>query len=139
MPLLRQFLSFAVVGVVGFFVDAGVLLLVVNLLGFNVYAGRLLSFAAAATVTWALNARFTFKDTETRSGVGQWLRFICVNAGGALLNFGAYAWMVTNVRFAHQHLPLAVACGSLAGLAVNFTLSRALVFKRSQTTAVTEA
>ena len=140
MPLLRQFLTFAVVGVVGFCVDSGVLLLAVNLLGANVYWGRLLSFAAAATATWYLNARFTFKDarTHTGSGFAQWLRFVCVNAGGAVLNFGVYAWLVTNVVFAHRHLPLAVACGSLAGLAVNFTLSRALVFKPPQTTPLPE-
>ena len=58
MKLAREFLSFAVVGTIGFVVDLGVLYVVAPTLGW--YGGRVLSFLAAASVTWALNRRFTF-------------------------------------------------------------------------------
>lgn len=125
-----QFLRFAVVGTVGFLVDAAVLTLAVAGAGLGPYVARLVSFAAAATVTWYLNRRFTF--AAHREGTGamrQWTRFLAVNALGACINFGVYAALIHTVSLARQHLLLAVAAGSIAGLASNFTMSRAFVFR----------
>jgi len=58
---LTRFLRFALVGTIGFVVDASVLRLVVAIFAINLYAGRLVSFLAAATVTWLLNRTFTFR------------------------------------------------------------------------------
>lgn len=46
-----QFLRFALVGAVGFFVDAGVLQIAVRQIGSDPYVGRVLSFLAAASAT----------------------------------------------------------------------------------------
>lgn len=123
----REFLSFAVVGAVGFVVDLGVLYLLAPTLGW--YGGRVLSFLAAATVTWALNRRFTFG--ERRSGgplAREYLRYLLTMLGGALVNYGAYVltlhWLGGPLAPA-----LGVALGSCAGLVVNFVTARLLVFR----------
>lgn len=126
MKLGREFLSFAVVGAIGFVVDLGVLYLVAPTLGW--YGGRVVSFIAAATSTWALNRRYTF--AERRSGSSIWreyARYLLTMLGGALVNYGAYVlalhWIGGPLAPA-----LGVALGSGAGLVVNFLTARFLVF-----------
>jgi putative flippase GtrA len=127
--ILSQFLRFGTVGVVGFLVDAGVLMLLLRLTSAGLYASRVVSFLSAATVTWFLNRTFTF-DAGSRTTLAQeWFRFICANAIGGLLNFGVYSALVSFSRLFNLHPALAVAAGSLAGLGVNFGLSRAFIFR----------
>jgi putative flippase GtrA len=122
-----QFLRFALVGVVGFVVDAGVLRLVISVFGVNLYTGRVISFLVAVTVTWALNRVFTFRHTGARAA--QWLRFVCVNGLGGAVNFGTYALLVATLSSIRQNPTIAVACGSLVGMGLNFTLMKKVVFR----------
>ena len=55
MKLGREFLSFAVVGAIGFVVDVAVLYLAAPLLGW--YGARVVSFLAAASATPAAGAQ----------------------------------------------------------------------------------
>jgi putative flippase GtrA len=128
MQRLTLFLRFALVGFIGFVVDAGVLRAVVAALGINLYAGRIVSFLTAATVTWALNRSFTFRHKGAARAL-QWARFVCVNAFGACVNLGTYALLVKTLLFAREYPSFAVACGSIAGMGLNFTLMRRLVFR----------
>lgn len=123
----KEFLSFALVGVIGFGVDVGVLYLLAPYAGW--YGARVVSFIAAATVTWLLNRHFTFK--ERRSGASvlrEYTHYLLTMVGGALVNYAAYAltlhWIGGPLAPA-----LGVAMGSCAGLAVNFLSARHLVFK----------
>ena len=125
----RQFLSFAAVGVVGFVVDASALYFAMHVLGAGLYGGRLLSYLAAATTTWALNRGYTFRAQRSQNKFAEWGRFLAANAVGGLVNYATYAILVTWVPMATAHPVLGVAVGSIAGLAVNFLLSRRVVFK----------
>jgi putative flippase GtrA len=126
MKLAREFLSFAVVGTIGFVVDLGVLYVVAPALGW--YGGRVLSFLAAASVTWALNRRFTFAARHSGAIGREYLRYLLTMLGGALVNYGAY---VLTLHWVGGPLApaLGVALGSGAGLAVNFLTARFLVFR----------
>ena len=55
--------------------------------------------------------------------------FMLANLGGFVLNRGTYALLVTFVAEAANQPVIAVAAGAIAGLLVNFTLSRRLVFR----------
>jgi putative flippase GtrA len=125
----RQFLSFAAVGVVGFVVDASALYFAMHVLGAGLYGGRLLSYLAAATTTWALNRSYTFRTQRSHNKFAEWGRFLGANAVGGLVNYATYAILVTWVPMAAAHPVLGVAAGSIAGLTVNFLLSRRVVFK----------
>lgn len=128
--IVQQFLMFALVGTVGFFVDAGTLLFAHHVLGSNLYSGRLLSFLTAATCTWQLNRKLTFRSVGQSDSVWkQWVKFLSANAVGGLINLGVYGVLIARVPVAREHPALAVACGSIAGLFFNFMTSRILVFR----------
>lgn len=127
-----RFLRFALVGTLGFAVDAGVLalLLASGIAGFH--TGRCLSFLAAASFTWALNRRFTFADPEGKGGSGtrggQWARYVAAMTAGAALNYAVYALVLHVLGYSVLLAPLAVAAGSIAGLGLNFLSASRLVF-----------
>lgn len=127
--ILRQALRFAAVGVLGFLVDAGVLMAGRSLLGLDLYSSRALSYVAAVTSTWALNRAFTFKEYASSSKLVEWARFFAANTVGGAVNLGVYAALVNFVPLVREFPVLGVAAGSLSGLGVNFTLSRIYVFR----------
>jgi putative flippase GtrA len=121
-------LRFAVVGAIGFVVDVAALHLFAQALGAGLYLGRVFSFVVAASVTWYLNARFTFR--VGRLSVAQWGRFLAANSSGAAVNYGVYAALIAAGGVPREVPAVAVGCGSLAGLALNFLASRHFVFAR---------
>ena len=128
MPFGR-FVRFAFVGAAGFLVDIAVLYAAFAL-GVGPYSGRILSYLSAATFTWAINRRFTFA-TSAPPSLGEWLRFVLANASGGLVNYLTYAGLVTWGAGLFANPALAVACGSIGGLVVNYTASERLVFRKA--------
>lgn len=136
LPLMGEVFRFGVVGVAGFVVDAGVLALGLHL-GAGPWIGRLLSYIAAATVTFGLNRAWTFRAADRSRPITQdWSLFLLVNLLGFACNYGTYAALVTGVPLVRAYPVLGVAAGSLAGMAGNFVLSRRYVFRRRYETAV---
>lgn len=125
--MAAELLRFGVVGVVGFVVDAAVLTAGIAL-GLGPWVGRVLSYLAAATTTFALNRAWTFRDAASGPPVQQWALFLVVNLVGFAFNYGAYAALVTFVPLVAATPVLGVAAGSLAGMVGNFVLSRRFVF-----------
>jgi putative flippase GtrA len=126
---IEQFLRFGVVGTVGFLVDSAVLLGMMAL-GLGPYGGRVVSYIAAASATFALNRAWTFRTARRDAPVAsQWGRFLALNLVGFAANYGTYAALVASVPLVAQHPVLGVAAGSLAGMFINFGLSRRFVFK----------
>lgn len=124
---IRRFLSFGAVGTIGFVVDSLVLLALLAL-GLGKYSGRVVSFFCAATTTWALNRRFTFRPQAGQRSRQEWSRYLLVNATGGAVNYGVYAGLVTCLPLVARHPVLGVAAGSIAGLAFNYLGSALIVF-----------
>ncbi len=131
-----QVLRFGMVGGVGFLVDAGLLHVLLQL-GLGYYGGRVVSFLAAATVTWILNRSFTFRRETFPDGTsgaihpaGEWLAYLGLMAIGGVVNYGAYALAVAFSEPVRRHPELGVALGSIAGMAINFWSAKTLVFER---------
>jgi putative flippase GtrA len=125
---LREFLSFAAVGVLAFIVDAGVLSLAVWS-GSGPHFGRVLSYLCAVTVSWECNRRFTFSATRTRASLSSWARFAVAQLGGAAVNLGTYFLLIELSPTVARNPVIGVAAGSVAGLAINFTSARLVVFR----------
>lgn len=123
---LPRFLRFALVGATGFLVDIAALYASFAL-GAGLYTGRVISYLCAATFTWGVNRRFTFAS-EVPPSVSEWLKFLVANAGGGLVNYATYAALVSWGTGFIGHPALAVACGSIAGLVVNYLASSRFVF-----------
>ena len=125
----QQLARFAAIGTLAFAVDATTLYFAREALGLGLYAGRVVSFLVAATFTWAMNRRFTFPEARDAPMARQWLEFLTANGVGGLVNYGAYALLVTYVDVVAAHPTLGVAAGSLAGMSFNFGASRGWVFR----------
>jgi putative flippase GtrA len=128
----RQFASFALVGVAGLIVDIAVLYACLWI-GLDYYSGRVCSFLAAVWATWELNRRYTFASSAGGThGTPrpQWWRYLLAMLGGGMVNYLAYS-VVVSLLPGLPFLPaVAVAAGSLAGMLVNFSSAKFLVFER---------
>jgi putative flippase GtrA len=117
------------VGTVGFVVDAGILMILIQLGGMSQLWARFPSVLAAVTVTWWLHRRFTFKAVKRSApSMQEWLRFVLANALGNGLNLALYVVLVG--VFAWRPLP-ALAVASIAAAVVNYCMSARWVFKRT--------
>jgi putative flippase GtrA len=123
-------LKFGAVGVLGFLVDASVLYLAWSGIGLDLYSSRVLSYICAATTTWWLNRSWTFRSTDQRHWA-EWLRFVALNLGGGVVNYTAYALLVTLSPLFGRYPVLAVAVGSLSGMLVNYAVSYLWVFRNT--------
>ncbi len=132
MKVSRQFLSFCVVGTVGFVVDVAILYALSPWTGW--YLGRLFSFLGAATATWHLNRLFTFSDLADTAKFSMWQqywRYIVAMLGGASVNYLAYT-ITLHFNSSSWAPTLGVALGSVAGLLVNFVSARKVAFRTTQ-------
>jgi len=127
---LAEFLRFALVGAAGFVVDIAVLQSWLAVTGDRPYSGQAIAWCVAVTANWWLNRVFTFRDRSPAPLLRQWAHYVAVNSGGAAANYAVYAALVWTVPLCRSFPVLAVAAGTVAGLAFNFLGSRAFVFRR---------
>ncbi|HBK07080.1 MAG TPA: GtrA family protein [Acetobacteraceae bacterium] len=125
--LLAQFLRFGMVGVVGFIIDTATVYALRHPLG--LYGAGAAAYIVAATGNWLLNRLWTFRGQGNGSAHRQWAMFMLTNLVGFVLNRGTYALLVTFVAAAADQPVIATAAGAVAGMFVNFSLSRRVVFR----------
>jgi putative flippase GtrA len=126
-PLLLQFLRFGVVGGIGWVADTATVYALRPFIG--VVAAGLLAYPVAASVTWAINRAWTFRGQGEGSAFAQWLRFLAGNSLGFALNRGTYVVLVSTVGVIADNPVIATAAGAIAGMFVNFHISRKMVFR----------
>ena len=137
MTLLRrleasQFLRFAIVGGLGFFVNEAILYVAIRFLKFDPYLGGIFAFLVTVTFTWGGNRLLTFRDDAARGladVLREWVKFVLANAIGFVANYAVYASLVTFAPKPLNSPYLALAFGTLVGLIFNFTLSKRFVFR----------
>ena len=127
--MTRQFLSFGVIGTLGFIVDASLLVLFNKLLGFDLFSSRLVSFSGAVTTTWYLNRKLTFTDRKDRHVMHEWLFYTILNGIGGLINFAIFMLLVFQNEFLADNPILPLAIASVIAMVFNFTVSKYLVFR----------
>jgi putative flippase GtrA len=86
---IARFLRFALVGGIGFVIDAGLLALLHHGAGLDPFSARLISISASAFTTWRLNRSLTFGASD-RSQAGEGLRYALVAGLTAGLNYVLY-------------------------------------------------
>ena len=134
MKLRQEFMLFAVGGLIGFVVDAGIVQLLVSFAHVNPYTGRVISFLLAATATWWWNRSHTFAARHSgRSLLTEWLHWMALMSGGAAVNYGAFVLCLIEFPGWHRWPALAVAVGSVFAAVVNFVSARTLLFRRAKT------
>jgi putative flippase GtrA len=125
---LVQFLMFGTVGTLGFMVDTATVYALRGSIG--LYGAGMAAYLAGATTTWLFNRLWTFRGLGRGGAVHrQWAKFLVVNLAGFVLNRGTYALLVTFVPLCAEQPVFATAAGAIAGMFVNFSLSRSMVFR----------
>lgn len=128
LRLMVQFVMFGLVGLVGFVIDTGTVYAMRGAVG--LYVAGLAAYFSAATGTWICNRLWTFRHVaRTDPWHVQWGRFLTANLGGFAINRGVYVLLVTFWDLAARQPVLAVLAGALAGMTLNFNLSRKVVFR----------
>jgi putative flippase GtrA len=120
----RHASRFLQVGAVGFAIDAGLLWFFIYQLGLPPILARGISFLVTISVTFVLNARYTF---EVRAKPASMTRYLLVQSLGAVINFASYTWLVLYGPFGQRPL-FALCVGSFLATINNFVLIRHFVF-----------
>jgi putative flippase GtrA len=124
-----QFLKFAVVGTVGFLADASTVYGLRHVIG--IYAAGFAATAVATSVTWLFNRLWTFQGFGGGPIHRQIMLYIAANMVGLLLNRTTFVLLVVFTPVCARYPILAVAAGAVAGMFINFSLSRSMVFRAS--------
>lgn len=124
-----RFLRFALVGAVGFVVDAGVLQALISLAGWGPVEARAVALPTAIFATWLLNRTITFPESHGGPIVASLMRYAAVSAVGATVNFIVYSVLVfaSQAMAALPIVPLAIA--SIVALVVNYLGSKHFAFR----------
>lgn len=125
-----RLVRFALVGGVGFIVDATALTLLVNGLGYGHYVSRAVSFSLAVTVTWLLNRRWVFQ-AGSPSG-REYSGYFAVQLLGAFINLGVYVLVIEIVPSLAAIPVVPLAVGSAVAMFSNYLLARRLVYRHTE-------
>lgn len=128
--MTNRLLRFAVVGTVGFSVDAAVFSLCFYLGQYDPITSRAIAFFCAASATWYGNRRFTFADRDQQVWQ-QWAKFLSVAMVSAIPNFVVFKVVYLMLGASGFGPMLALGAGVLAGMTSNYTISRRWVFNPS--------
>ena len=107
--LLKRLSRFAVVGGLGFVVDAGLTVTLIQA-GMDPFSARLIAIALAMLVTWRLNRALTFGASAT-SQKTEGLRYSAVAVTAATINYASYVALILIIPAIMPVLAIALATG----------------------------
>lgn len=116
----QTFLRFAAAGCVGFAVDAGLLAVLVHVLGVDPYLARAVSFPTAVTATWYINRRLAFAAQASDDKLREWARYFGVSVVGSVVNLAVYSACIFFSGFMFRNPVSALAIASVVALLVNY-------------------
>jgi len=121
-----ELLRFCIVGSIGFVIDSGLTLLFSEAAHWRPELARVVGFLVAATVTWEMNRRFTFRSTASARSL---LPYVLLASVGAAVNFGVFVGWLRLAGTAPLQIVLGIALGAVAALSLNFSVSRRFVYR----------
>jgi putative flippase GtrA len=128
---VRKVSSFIFVGCIGFAIDGGLLTLLTKFYLYDIYFSRLISFSAAAFITWLLNRTYIFKyelNASKPNGV-EYICYLLVQLVGALANLLVFTFLMATYPLMEEILIIPLFIGAIFGLTINFAGANLWVFK----------
>lgn len=120
--------KFAIVGILGFLVDAGILVFGVYVLGLDPIVTRIFSVTTSVLVTWAINRVWTF---EIRKQESAWLelgRYLVGRSVGAACNVAIFAVAINWLPYPLNTPIWATPFSSASTVLINYAMVRLLVY-----------
>jgi putative flippase GtrA len=129
-----EFVRFAITGSIGFCVDLLVLLVLVHAFGVAPLVAKVMSFGVAMPTTWLINHMWTFRrrlGAAAKLSLKEFAAYLAIQLVGAGANYATFAMiLLTTTLTGDFALIVATAAGVCAGMLINFTGNRRLVFRR---------
>jgi len=122
------FSRFTGIGGIGFVIDASILTLLVNAGGMGAIKARAVSFSFAATATWYLNRKWTFRVADGARKGSEYARYLAVQTVGAGINLAVYLFVLYMYPKLASIPVIPLAIGAAFALVFNFVASRYWVF-----------
>jgi len=135
--LLRRWLAFSSVGVLGFAVQFATLLLLAGGLGIHYLVATAIAVELAILHNFLWHQRWTWADRGTMSARHMFGRLLQFNAGTAITSIGGnltLMWMLVSLLGVHYAVANIIAVATLG--IVNFMFCDRLVFRLAQVPAV---
>ena len=125
--VIKQFVKFAIVGAIGTMIDVGLLFVLHEKVGLNLYVSNAISFSAAVLNNYTWNSLWTFGDQDKQHG-RQIVQFLIVSVVGLVLSSLLLALF-------HDGLGLYYLIAKLLSIVIvlfwNFTANRFWTFRES--------
>ena len=122
-----SFVQFALVGASGVIVNLGILTLLLAV-GMTESVALIGGIVTSVATNFLLNRRFTFSDAREGNPAKQFIGFSVASATAGTVQFFVALWLLSiNPQLAPQ---LAALIGIAAGLGINFSMNRFIVFKK---------
>ena len=131
--LAAQIPSFAAIGLIGFFVDAGITFVCAKYAGLPPLFARPPGFIVATIVNFLLNRSITFRHSGAPA-LRAFVRYCGVASAGLAVNYAVYSACVLlapslGIAVRPAILPLFVAAGSGAAMVLTFVGFRFFAFR----------
>jgi len=131
--IAEQIPAFAVIGVIGYCIDAGITFVAARYLGLSPEFARPPGFIVATIVNFALNRAITFRRSRAPVFCA-FLRYCGVASAGLAVNYAVYSACVilaprVGVAVTPAVLPLFIAVGSGVAMVVTFIGFRFFAFR----------
>jgi len=126
--LAPQLTRFAVVGAIGFVVDATVLQSLVSGVGWSPFAARAVSFPVALGCTFGLNRVWTFQGLRLPLARA-YGAYGAIQIVGALINLCVFSICLLLAPPLYERPVIALGIGAAVSLLFNFYATRSVVFR----------
>jgi putative flippase GtrA len=123
--------GFAVVGAIGFLIDASILTLLMTGVGLDHYTARAVSFAVAVTSTWYMNRRWVFDRKSVQMSGREYSSYVVVQIVGATINLLVFVAAIEFIEALRNIPVIPLAMGAAVALLFNYGASSRFVFNES--------
>lgn len=128
--MTRTLRNFALVGGVGFAIEAILLTVLVQLAGWQPGYARIPSFLTAVLATWALNRLHTFAGRGLERRSVEAFFYILIQVCGAAINLAIFGVCLVFWPQLRSVPVIPLAIGAVGGFAFNFGASNAVLYAR---------
>lgn len=126
IKLIQQMIRFGFVGVICFFIDYGIMVLLTEVFGVHYLVSSTISFCVSVTVNYILSVTFVFETDKKKNKVKEFVVFVILSTVGLGIN---ELCMKIGVDFLHIHYML-VKIGATAIVMVYNFISRKIFIEK---------
>ncbi|MDR0713434.1 MAG: GtrA family protein, partial [Bacteroidales bacterium] len=126
-----QFIKFSLTGALGTITNLAIFFLCADIARLPEIPVSVFCFLIAATQNYIINHTWSFAEAgrKTLPRIKQWALFLCASLAGLAVNIAVMTLVLKSFTLPYKFIAQAV--GIAAGMAINFTLSKSIVWRRN--------